>query len=66
MQNAAAIIDALGGTAEVARALKLTASTVSSWKFSKTGAIPAWRVPAILKLAKKRGVDLSALPSRAA
>lgn len=66
MQNAAAIIDALGGTSKVATALNLTPSTVSSWKFSKTGKIPDWRMPAIRKLAKKWGVDLTALQSQAA
>jgi len=66
MQNAADIIDALGGTSKVATALGLTASTVSSWKFSKTGKIPSWRMPAVRKLAKKWGVDLNALPKQAA
>lgn len=63
MQNAADIIEALGGTVAVARALKLTPSTVSSWKGSK---IPNWRVDAITKLARKQGVDLSSIRSKAA
>lgn len=63
MQNAADIIEALGGTVAVARALKLTPSTVSSWKGAK---IPSWRIDAIERLAKKQGVDLGALPKQAA
>ena len=63
MDNAADIIEALGGTVAVARALKLAPTTVSSWKGSK---IPNWRIDAIEKLARKQGVDLAALPQKAA
>lgn len=66
MQNAADIIAALGGTSKVATALNLTPSTVSSWKFSKSGEIPDWRMPEIRKLAKKAGVDLQSLSQQAA
>lgn len=64
MQNAADIIEALGGTVAVARALKLTPSTVSSWKGAKS--IPDWRMPGIVKLARKQGVDLSTFSPKAA
>jgi hypothetical protein len=69
MQNASTIIAALGGTSKVATALNLTPSTVSSWKFSKSGEIPDWRMPDVRRLAEQSGVDLAALantPSQAA
>lgn len=59
MMTAEQIIDALGGTVEVAKAIKAPPSTVSSWKGAK-GGIPHWRMPAILRLAKRRGVQLNA------
>lgn len=61
MENAATIIDALGGTVAVARALNLAPTTVSSWKGSK---IPSWRMEGIAKLAKKQGVNIAALPTQ--
>lgn len=40
MQNTSLIIDALGGTVAVARALNLTPSVVSSWRGNNS--IPRW------------------------
>ena len=58
MDNAADIIEALGGTVAVARALDLAPTTVSSWKGAK---IPNWRKDAVAKLAEKQGIDLAAI-----
>ena len=63
MENAADIIDALGGTFTVARALDIAPSTVSSWK--QSGKIPKWRVPGIEVIASEKGIDLSAVPKAA-
>lgn len=57
MQTAADIIDQLGGTVSVARALDLAPTTVSSWK--QSGKIPKWRMDGIAALASEKGVSLS-------
>ena len=57
MKNAAQIIEALGGTVAVAKALELTPSTVSSWKTS--GTIPRWWIPGIKAFAAEQEVDIS-------
>ena len=57
MKTASDIIEALGGTVKVARALDLTPSTVSSWKSANS--IPAWRMEKVSKLAKRLGVEVS-------
>lgn len=57
MKNATEIIDALGGTTAVARALNLTPSTVSSWK--QSGSIPKWRMPGVEALAAELGADIT-------
>ena len=54
MQSWGSIIDALGGTGEVATALALSDSTVSSWREPR--AIPAGRWEAIVRLATEKGV----------
>jgi len=65
MDNASAIIDALGGTVAVARELELAPTTVSSWK--QSGKIPKWRAPGIREMEASKGVDLSSLnPQQAA
>lgn len=56
MQTASEIITELGGTVKVAAALKLTPSTVSSWKTADS--IPAWRLDGIRQLAALKGVQL--------
>ena len=56
MMTAEQMIAALGGTVEVAKAIKAPPSTVSSWKTA--GKIPHWRMPAITQLAKRKGVSL--------
>lgn len=53
--NAIAIIKALGGTVEVARAMEAPPSTVHSWK--KNG-IPQSRLAHIKLVAKEKGVEL--------
>lgn len=59
MPNAQQIIEALGGTVAVARALNLAPTTVSSWK--QSGRIPKWRMSDIRACAAEAGVDLEAL-----
>lgn len=58
MDKVTDVIDALGGTSAVARALNIPASTVSSWK--SAGRIPNWRVPTLVKLARAKGFSLNA------
>ena len=57
MMTAEQIVEALGGTVAVAKALDLAPTTVSSWK--KSGSIPKWRKPEIEKLASRKGICLS-------
>lgn len=58
MHNVSDIIKELGGTSAVAAAMSLTPSTVSSWKTS--GRIPNWRQDALIALAAKKGLSLTA------
>ena len=53
----AGLIDALGGTSIVARALGEPVTTVHAWKVK--GRLPRWRRPALLELAREKGVDAS-------
>lgn len=67
MQSATSIIEALGDTGEVASALSLSDSTVSSWK--ARGAIPAPHWGAIVRLAgvrERSEITLEALADLAA
>lgn len=57
MMTATEIIKKLGGTVQVATALDLTPSTVSSWK--KSGNIPKWRMDGVQRLAAEKGVTLT-------
>lgn len=52
MQTVKSFIDELGGTVEVAAALRAPVSTVSGWNISNN--IPHWRIPALEALAKKK------------
>lgn len=52
------IIQSLGGPAEVGRRLGVRGQAVSLWCTS--GRIPVERVPALLRLAKEMGVELTA------
>lgn len=54
--EAALMIDELGGTTAVARAIGAPVSTVHSWR--KNG-IPHWRKDALQKLASKKRASLS-------
>jgi len=58
MQTVANLIDKLGGTVAVAKALGLTASTVSSWKTANS--IPNWRMDGVQHLAVKKGIKVPA------
>lgn len=54
------VIDALGGTSEVARAIEAPTSTVHSWR--KDG-IPSSRLAHLRLLAEVRGVELPIAPA---
>lgn len=63
MATPGSIIDALGGTTQVAEALRLSKSTVSGWR-ERAGGIPAPHWAALVRLAGERGssdVTLEAL-----
>jgi len=63
MLTPGSIIDALGGTGEVAAALSLSDSTVAGWR-KRPGGIPAPHWAALVELADARGkpeVTLQAL-----
>lgn len=51
MATTSDIITALGGATAIARAIEVPVTTVHGWK--RVGYVPAWRVPALVKLAKK-------------
>jgi hypothetical protein len=53
------VIDALGGTSEVARSIEAPTSTVHSWR--KIG-IPSSRLAHLRLLAKERGIELPEAP----
>lgn len=45
------IIEQLGGATAISSQIDVPLTTVHSWK--RVGYVPAWRVPALVKLAKK-------------
>lgn len=57
METAAKIVEALGGTVEVATYCDCAPSSVTNWK--DTNSIPRWRKKALLALARKKGVELT-------
>lgn len=57
MRTATDIIDALGGSAEVARETGFPLTTIESWKTARF--IPDWRRGPLLTLAGAKGVTLS-------
>lgn len=57
MQTLSEIIGRLGGTSAVANAMRLTPSTVSSWKTK--GRLPLWRHKDLIRAAKRAGVVLT-------
>ncbi|MBO9602571.1 MAG: hypothetical protein J7496_08695 [Novosphingobium sp.] len=59
METVEQFIDALGGTVEVANALDLAPTTVSSWKSSNS--IPKWRRADLGAFAKVKGRELPAV-----
>lgn len=63
MTYADQVIDALGGTTEVANAIEAPTSTVHSWR--KIG-IPSSRLAHLRLIAKDRGVALPEEPKAAA
>lgn len=65
MEPAITIITRLGGPTEVARVLGVHRTRVSNWKRARAvggtnGMIPQKHIPALLRLASTKGVDLSA------
>lgn len=68
MVTPGSIIDALGGTTQVAEALRLSKSTVSGWR-ERAGGIPAPHWAPLVRLAAERGreeVTLAVLADLAA
>lgn len=53
----AQIVDALGGTGDVASACDVVPSAVTNWK--DTNRVPKWHKQSMLKLAKKKGDALT-------
>lgn len=58
MRTAAQIIDALGGSAEIARDTGFPLTTIESWK--KADFIPEWRREPLLGLAVRKAVAIGA------
>lgn len=63
MEPAKSIVEKLGGETEIARAIGLPLPTPYSWTRSRkqhgcSGRIPQKHIPALLKMAKSRGVKL--------
>jgi hypothetical protein len=58
MATVSEIIEALGGATAIARAIDVPVTTAHSWK--RANYVPAWRVPALLTLAKKLGKPITA------
>ena len=56
MKKPSTIINALGGTCEVARILGVLPSAVSNWKLR--GSIPAKYARTLIKAADKKGLDM--------
>jgi hypothetical protein len=57
---AALVIALFGGTYPLARDLNIVShSTVARWQKNKGGLIPAHQMPAILTLARKKGIKLT-------
>lgn len=54
LMTAAELINALGGTAKVAEALGTAQNTVGNWL---QRGIPAWAMPKLARLCRKRGVN---------
>ena len=51
MANTPDIIETLGGATAVSREIGVPVTTVHGWK--RAGYVPTWRVPALVRLAKK-------------
>lgn len=58
MDKVSDIIEALGGTTAVARAIDVPVTTAHAWKRAEF--VPSWRVPALVALAKKKGKPITA------
>jgi hypothetical protein len=58
MASTPEIIETLGGATFVAREIGAPTTTVHGWK--RAGYVPAWRVPALLALAKKQKKSITA------
>jgi hypothetical protein len=52
------LLNQLGGTAKVSRALNLPLTTVAGW--GQTNSIPKWRLPRLAELAISQGVAMPA------
>ncbi len=52
------IFEQLGGSTAIAARIAVPLTTVHSWK--RSGYVPAWRIPALVKLAKSLGKPIAA------
>lgn len=57
MDTVAAILKELGGSSAVSKQTGIPITTVHSWK--RSGFVPRWRIPALVKMAKRMGKPLS-------
>lgn len=64
MDSVPDILEALGGVTAVANETGIPLTTVHSWK--RTGSVPRWRVPTLVSLAARLGVEITedSFPSR--
>ena len=66
MSTVADILESLGGVTAVSKETGIPITTVHTWK--RTGFVPHWRIPALVKMAKRLGKPLkpSSFPVRQA
>ncbi|WP_166675228.1 hypothetical protein [Novosphingobium sp. PhB55] len=51
MNTVAEILESLGGVSAVSKETGIPITTVHTWK--RTGFIPSWRIPALVKMARR-------------
>ena len=58
MNNLSVLISNFGGLTQMSKIIGVPISTIQSWQ--KAGHIPHWRIDAIVKIAKKKGIEIPA------
>lgn len=56
MSTVADILESLGGVSAVSKETGIPITTVHTWK--RTGFVPHWRIPTLVKMAKRLGKPL--------